>query len=84
MQTSLTAFAAPQTALPCANSCQECVNRQGPIQSIGGKLKVRCIGSLKDVRTGCPSFSDGKELEYMGRFKPPEGWQAKKWAGGRA
>lgn len=83
-QTTLTTFSEPQTALPCTNSCQDCKNRQGPIQSIGGRLKVRCLGSLKDARTGCPSFSDGKELEYMEQFKPPEGWQAKKWAGGRA
>jgi hypothetical protein len=81
-QTTLGAFAAPQTALPCPNRCQECVNRCGPIQSIGGKLKVRCFCTLKDVREGCPSWSDGKELEYMASFAPPDGWQAKKWAGG--
>jgi len=81
-QTTLATFSAPQTALPCPNSCQKCVNRRGPIQSIGGKLKVRCFTALKDVREGCPSFSDGKELEYMEQFKPPGGFVPKKWAGG--
>ncbi|MCK9570810.1 hypothetical protein M0R72_17810 [Candidatus Pacearchaeota archaeon] len=80
-QTTLTTFSAPQTALPCPNRCQECINRCGPIQSIGGKLKVRCFCALKDVREGCPSFSDGTELKAMEQFKPPEGWQAKKWRG---
>ena len=83
MQVTLISFSAPQTALPCSNSCQDCIIRQGPIQSIGGKLKVRCFGSLKDVREGCPSWSDGKELETMASFAPPAGWQAKRWAGGR-
>jgi hypothetical protein len=45
---------------------------------------VRCLCSLKEVRDGCPSFSDGKELEYMDQFKPPAGFVPKKWAGGRA
>jgi hypothetical protein len=84
MQTSLAAFSEPQTALPCTNSCQDCVVRHGPIQSIGGKLKVRCFGSLKEVRDGCPSFSDGKELEYIEQFKPPAGFVPNKFAGGRA
>lgn len=69
-QILLTAFSEPQTALPCPNRCQECVNRRGPIQSIGGKLKVRCFCSLKDVREGCPSYSDGKgwiHSKEMGR-----------------
>jgi hypothetical protein len=82
-QTTLAAFSEPQTALPCPNHCQECKNRNGPIQVIGGRLKVRCFCSLKDVREGCPSFSDGTELDVMANFAPPAGWQAKKWAGGR-
>jgi hypothetical protein len=82
-QTTLLALAEPQTAL-CANSCQDCVNRQEPITSIGGKLKVHCFGKLKDARENCPSYSDGKELEYMKQFKPPAGFVPKKWAGGRA
>jgi hypothetical protein len=84
MQTSLAAFSTPQTALPCANRCQDCIVRQGSIRSIGGKLKVQCFGSLKDVREGCPSYSDGKELEYMASFAPPKDFVPKKWAGGRA
>jgi hypothetical protein len=83
-QTTLTTFSMPQTALPCPNRCQECKNRCGPIQSIGGKLMVRCLCSLKEVRDDCPSFSDGKDMEYLASYAPPEGFQAKKWAGGRA
>lgn len=80
-QSTLSAFTEPQTALSCPNRCQECVRRSGPIQSIGGKLKVRCFSSLKDVRDGCPSFSSGDDLEHMARFAPPEGFVPKKWAG---
>jgi len=80
-QTNLSAFSAPQTALSCPNRCQDCVVRQGPIRSIGGKLKVQCLGSLKDVREGFPSYSDGKELETMASFAPPAGFRAKKWGG---
>jgi hypothetical protein len=81
-QTTLADLDRPQTTI-CANSCKDCVNRQGPIQSIGGKLKVRCLGSLKDVREGCSSWSDGKELEYMDQFKPPAEFVAKKWRGSK-
>lgn len=83
-QTTITAFSLLDLAKPCANSCQDCVTRQGPIQNVGGKQKVRCMGALKDARTGCPSWSDGKELEYMELFRPPAGFVPKKWAGGRA
>jgi hypothetical protein len=70
-QTTLTAYTLPQLALPCANSCEDCVSRKGPIQSIGGKLMVRCMGTLRPVKSGCSSWTDGKELEYMEQFKPP-------------
>ena len=80
-QTTITSFSLPQLALPCANSCTDCVNRRGPIQVIGGKRKVRCFCSLKDAREGCSSWSDGKELEYMELFRPPEGFVPKKWRG---
>lgn len=80
-QVTLAAFSEPQTALSCPNRCQECKNRNGPIQSIGGKLKVRCFCSLKDVRENCPPFSDGKELEAMASFAPPAGFLPKKWGG---
>ena len=87
-QTTITTFSLPQTTLdlarPCANGCEDCVNRQGgPIMVIGGKRKVRCMGALKDARTGCASWSDGKELEYMDSFAPPKGFVPKKWRGGR-
>jgi hypothetical protein len=80
-QTTLTAFSLPQLALPCANSCEDCVTREGPIQVIGGKLKVKCLGTLRDARTGCSSWSDGKELEYLDSFRPPPGFVPKKWRG---
>jgi hypothetical protein len=81
-QTSLLDLAEPLISYP--NRCQDCANRQGPIQNIGGKLKVRCLGYLKDAREGCSSWSDGKELEYIEQFKPPAEFVPKKWAGGRA
>jgi hypothetical protein len=48
---------------------------------MGGVQKVRCMGTLRDFRTGCSSWSDGKELEYMDQFKPPAGFVPKKWRG---
>lgn len=80
-QTTITSFSQPQLSLPCANSCEDCVTRQGPIQVISGKRKVRCMGALKDARTGCASWSDGKEQEYMDSFAPPKGFVPKKWRG---
>ena len=44
--------------------CSDCVHRRGPIQIIDGKQKVRCMCTLKDARTGCPAWSDGKDLDY--------------------
>lgn len=83
-QTTLGAFATPQTSLPLFgdNSCTDCVNRRGPIQVIGGKRKVRCLIRLKDARDrGCASWSNGRELEYMNRCRPPADFIPKKWAG---
>lgn len=68
-QTTLTDLSAPQSALPGNRwGCSDCHNRRGPIQIIGGKPKVRCMGILRDACEGCPSWSDGKDLEYMLRF----------------
>jgi hypothetical protein len=63
-----------------AYNCTNCVLQKG----FAG-TQVRCMGKLKDIPlNGCACWSDGKELEYMASFAPPEGWQAKKWAGWRA
>jgi hypothetical protein len=82
-QSTLTAFSAPQTALPVFD-CGNCQNQKG-LFSIEGKQTVQCMGKRKDVpQNGCSCWSDGKELEFMASIAPPAGWQAKKYAGGRA
>lgn len=80
-QATLASFSAPQTALSCDNSCQDCIIRKGPIRNIGGKLRVQCAGSMKDVRKGCPCWSDGKELKFMAGIAPPKDFVPKKWRG---
>lgn len=70
-QTTLTDLSAPQSTPPGNQwGCSDCHNRRGPIQTIGGKPKVRCMGLLKDARDGCPSWSDGKDLEHMLQYAP--------------
>jgi len=49
-----------------------------------GVQMVRCFGSFKAFRQNCHLWSDGEELGAIDSFKPPNGWLAKKWAGGRA
>jgi hypothetical protein len=82
-QATLTSFSAPQTALPVFD-CGNCQNQKG-LFSIEGKPKVQCLGRRKDVpQNGCACWSDGKDVEYMASFAPPEGFAPKKYAGGRA
>jgi hypothetical protein len=82
-QTTFSDFSAPQTTLQVFD-CSACLNQKG-LFSIEDTPKVRCLGRIKDIpKGGCPSFSDGKELEYMASFAPPRDFVLKKWAGGRA
>lgn len=82
-QATLTAFSAPQTSLPVFD-CGNCQNQKG-LFSIEGKQTVQCMGRRKDVpKNGCPSYSDGKDLEHMARCAPPADFMPKKYAGGQA
>lgn len=46
------------------NTCWNCYNKQDIIMRAGVQM-VRCFGNLKPFRQGCPSWSDGKDLEHM-------------------
>lgn len=59
-QVKLSDIASPQAKLPPVNSCWNCFNKQDIIM-IYGKQKVKCFGTIKDFRTGCSSWSDGKD-----------------------
>jgi hypothetical protein len=59
-------------------TCGNCQNNKGRKGAL-----VRCMGQWKSEPTdGCGCYSDGKELEEMARFAPPEGFVAKKYGGG--
>lgn len=69
-QVKLSDYGAQQTASQAAPQkwdCWNCHNKQD-IVMVQGRQMVRCFGSLKPFRGGCPSWSDGKELEYMLQF----------------
>lgn len=83
-QSTLAAFSKPdqfRDATKKIYNCQNCDLFRGFVAG----PKVKCMGRLKEIpKSGCPSHSNGKELEYMASFAPPAGFVPKKWAGGRA
>jgi len=85
-QSTLTTFVGPDqfrdtTKKPPIYDCQNCNLFRGFVAG----PKISCMGRLKEIPAkGCPSWSDGKELEYMDRCAPPAGYVPKKYAGGRA
>jgi hypothetical protein len=85
-QTTLSAFSDPDhfreslEKLPVYD-CQNCTHFRGFVPG----PKVRCIDQHKEIpKTGCSCWSDGNELAFIASIAPPAGWQAKKYAGGRA
>ena len=80
-QSTLTAFSAEPTEKPSVYDCQNCDLFRGFVAG----PRVACMGQLKEIPAkGCSCWSDGKDLEAMQQFGPPEGYLPKKWAGGRA
>lgn len=68
-QSKLIDYSAPVSAHPDQQKwdCWNCHNKQD-IVVLQGRQMVRCFGNLKPFRQGCPSWSDGKDLEYMLQF----------------
>lgn len=81
MQLTLTDLSKPQAKL--VFDCWNCIHRKD-ISIIGGQQKVKCRArGWQPFQNSCNSWSDGKDLEHMTTFAPPEGFVPKKH-GGRA